>query len=197
MSKETYRRFDPWRPAPVEEKSRRTVIDSHYFGVDHVTFSSPESGPFERDLLHENIGDTIGVLAITSDGRIPFIEQYRLPTHRWTLEIPCGHAKTPGERPHDIAVRKLRDEAGYAAKRLTQFTRFINTPSFSAQHTVLFYATGLVPAPIASELGPETPRPRVRLYTPAEAYHMVVNGTIVDAKSVIAVLRMHSGLAIE
>ena len=193
MSNETYRRFDPWRPAPVEEEARTQIVNSHYFNVDHVSFHSPEIGHFERDMLQESIGDTVGVIASTDDGSIPFIEQYRLPTHRWTLEIPCGHAKDSTEHPKDIAIRKLRDEVGYEAKNFSQFGRFINTPSFSAQHTVLFYATGLT-AVERKGLGPETPRSNVRLYTLDEAYHLVINGTIVDAKSVIAILRLHSGL---
>ena len=45
-----------------------------------------------------------------------------------------------------------------------------------------------------SAIGPETPRPAVRLYTQQEAMEMVTNGTIVDAKTIIAILRLHEGL---
>lgn len=195
MSNETYRRFDPWRTAPVEEESRTRLIRSHYFNVDHVTFTSSESGEFERDVLTEAHGDTVGILAITDDHSIPFIEQYRVPTHRWTLEIPCGHAQDSHEQPKDVAIRKLRDEVGYQAESLTQFTRFINTPSCSTQHTVLFYAQGLSPVP-HGDIGPESPRFDIRHFTVDEAYRLVVNGTILDAKSVIAVLRLKAGIFI-
>lgn len=196
MSNETYRRFDPWRTAPVEEDSRTTVMTSHYFNVEHVAFSSAEAGHFERDILSEALGDTIGIVALTEERTIPLIEQYRIPTHRWTLEIPCGHAKDSHEQPKEVAARKLRDEVGYEAKTLTQFTRFINTPSFSTQHTVLFYARGLTPVQ-HGEVGPESPRFEIRHFTVEEAYRLVVNGTILDAKSVIAVLRLKAGLGIE
>ena len=96
--------------------------------MDRVAFSSAQVGQFERFILHENNGDTVGVLAVTADGKIPFVEQYRIPTHRWTLEIPAGHANAPSEQYLDVASRKLREEAGYEASKLTQFTRFINTP---------------------------------------------------------------------
>jgi ADP-ribose pyrophosphatase len=192
MSTTTHRRFDPWRPAPVKEESRTQIVESHYFNVDRVSFVSPDVGHFERFLLQENHGDTVGVLALTDDGRIPLIEQYRIPTHRWTLEIPAGHALADSERPQDVAIRKLREEVGYEADHFSQFGRFINTPSFSTQHTALFYATGLTPAD-RTEVGPESPRSAVRLYTPEEAYQMILNGTIVDAKSVIAILRSHGG----
>lgn len=188
-SNETYRRFDPWRASPVREESRHQIVESHYFNVDRVAFSSPQVGQFERYILHENNGDTVAVLAQTDDGRIPFIEQYRIPTHRWTLEIPAGHAISPSEKPLDVAMRKLREEAGFEARHFAQFSRFVNTPSFSSQHTALFYATGLSET-ARGEFGPETPRSDVRMLTVDEAYEMVVNGTIIDAKSIIAVLRL-------
>lgn len=194
MSNETYRRFDPWRTAPVKEETRKAIVSSHYFNVDHVAFSSSDIGEFERYLIQENGGDTVGVLAITDDGRIPLIEQYRIPTHRWTLEIPAGHATSPGDRPQEVAAHQLRDEAGYEATKFTQFSRFINTPSFSNQHTALFLATGLQPVK-QDDANAQTPRTEVRLVTQDEAYAMVVNGTIVDAKTIIAILRLHCGPA--
>lgn len=193
MGSETYRHFDPWRPSPVKEESRSQIVESHYFNVDHVTLDSPQSGRFDRYVLHGNFGDTVGILAVTEDGRIPLIEQYRVPTHRWTLEIPGGHATTLQERPTDVAVRKLREEGGYEAKDLIQFTRFIEEPSFSSQYTSLFLATGLTPVS-RSVIGPESPRSDVRLYTVDEAMQLVTNGTIVDSKTIIAILRLNGGL---
>ena len=187
----THRRFDPWRTSPVREESRSQIVESHYFNVDRVALSSPQVGQFERYIVTENDGDTVGVLAMTDEGMIPFIEQYRIPTHRWTLEIPAGHAAGPDDKPLDVARRKLREEAGFEASRFAQFTRFINTPSFSTQHTALFHATGLTPA-ARSGFGPETPRSDVRMLSLDDAYRMAVNGTIVDAKSIIAVLRLYS-----
>lgn len=67
MSNETYRRFDPWRTAPVKEEVRKQIVASHYFNVDHVAFNSSEVGHFERYLVQENGGDTVGVLAVTED----------------------------------------------------------------------------------------------------------------------------------
>lgn len=98
----------------------------------------------------------------------------------------------PSERPTDVAKRKLAEEAGFDATKLTQFTRFMNTPSYSTQHTAIFFATGLTPAS-RQEIGPETPRSDVRMVSVDDAYEMVVNGTIVDAKTMVAILRLKSG----
>ena len=110
MSNETYRQFDPWRPSPVKEISRRQIVETHYFNVDHVSYESNQIGSFERYFVQENNGDTVAVLAVTDDGMIPLVEQYRIANHRWTLEIPAGHANNPSERPTDVAKRKLAEE---------------------------------------------------------------------------------------
>lgn len=193
MGNETYRPFDPWRPSPVKENGRKEIFDSHYFNIDRVDLESSKSGTFERYVLHGNNGDTIGVLAVTNEGKIPLVEQYRIPTHRWTLEIPGGHPSTPDETSIEVAARKLREEAGYEAKELVQFTRFIDEPSFSSQYTSLFLATSLTEVKRAV-IGPESPRSDVRLFTPEEAVQLVINGTIIDAKTILAILRLNNGL---
>ncbi|NEG69296.1 NUDIX domain-containing protein [Bifidobacterium choloepi] len=189
MTKETYRRFDPWRSTPLKEESRESIVSNHYFNVDRVAFNSNEVGRFERLLLHKNNGDSVGVIGLTPDGKIPLVEQYRIPVHRWTLEIPAGHAVKKSESPLEVAKRKLYEEVGYEAANFVQFCRFINTPSFSNQCTSLFFASGL------KEVGDggitDATRSYVRFYTPQEAYDMVLNGTILDAKSVIAIQRLY------
>ena len=76
-------------------------METHYFNVDHVSYESNQIGSFERYFVQENNGDTVAVLAVTDDGMIPLVEQYRIANHRWTLEIPAGHANNPSERPTD------------------------------------------------------------------------------------------------
>lgn len=192
MTNDTYRAFDPWRPSPVKEISRNQIVETHYFNIDHVTYESNQIGSFERYFVHENNGETVAILAVDEQGRIPLVEQYRIANHRWTLEIPAEHANTPSERPMDVAARKLAEEAGFTAGSLVQFARFMNTPGYSTQHTSLFLARDLTSVS-REAIGPETPRSNVRMVDADEAYRMVVNGTILDAKSVIAILRWNNG----
>ncbi|MCI1983866.1 MAG: NUDIX hydrolase [Bifidobacteriaceae bacterium] len=184
---QTYRKFDPWRVPPVQEDSRQQIMDAYYFSVEKVDLSAPNFGHFSRKILREKMGDTVAVLALTEERTIPFVEQYRIPTHRWTLEVPAGHALSPDEKPAEVAARKLREEAGLEATELSQIYRFINTPSFSTQHTALFLARNLTDVS-RTEIGPESQRSSVRYISLDDAYDMVLNGTIIDAKSIIAVL---------
>lgn len=191
---ETYRKFDPWRVPPVQEDSRRQILDAYYFSIEKLDLSAPNFGHFSRTILREKMGDTVAVLALTDDKRIPFVEQYRIPTHRWTLEIPAGHANSPDEKPAQVAARKLREEAGLESAKMSQIYRFINTPSFSTQHTALFLARDLSEAK-RTPLGPESGRSSVRYIPLDEAYAMVNNGTILDAKTIIAILAAKASFA--
>lgn len=188
MNQKTYRHFDPWRSTSITETARETVMSDHHFDIDHVEFDSIDSGPFGRMQLHKNNGDSVGVIGLTDDGLIPLVEQYRLPLHRWTLEIPAGHALDKKERPFEVARRKLLEEVGYEADEFSEFTRFVNTPSFSDQHTALFFAHGLHQTGEGG--GTDMDRSHVWLLEPQEAHNMVLNGTIIDAKSIIAIERM-------
>ncbi len=68
MSKATYRRFDPWRAAPVTEESRETILSGHYFDIDRTSFDSRDIGHFDRLIVHKSNGDSVGVIGLTDDG---------------------------------------------------------------------------------------------------------------------------------
>jgi len=58
--------------------------------------------------------DYVGILAITIDGKIPLIEQYRLACNTTTLELPGGLLEKD-EVPANCAVRELIEEVGLKA----------------------------------------------------------------------------------
>lgn len=56
--------------------------------------------------------DYVTVLALTSDGRIPLVRQFRPAIQRISLELPGGLIDS-GESAEAVAVRELREETGF------------------------------------------------------------------------------------
>ncbi len=55
--------------------------------------------------------DYVTVLAMTTDGRIPLVRQYRPAMECETLELPGGLLEA-GEQPEQCAIRELAEEVG-------------------------------------------------------------------------------------
>ena len=58
--------------------------------------------------------DYVSVVAMTEDGRVLIVRQYRPAVEHHTLELPSGLVD-PGETPQETARRELLEETGYAA----------------------------------------------------------------------------------
>lgn len=60
------------------------------------------------------LADYSSVLALTEQGRVLLVRQYRPAVERYTLELPSGLID-PGETPAETAKRELLEETGYEA----------------------------------------------------------------------------------
>jgi ADP-ribose pyrophosphatase len=60
------------------------------------------------------VADYVSVLAITTDGQVPLVRQFRPAVERITLELPGGLTE-PDEDPAVTAARELHEECGMIA----------------------------------------------------------------------------------
>ena len=58
--------------------------------------------------------DYSSLLALTEEGRVVIVRQYRPALERYTLELPSGLVD-PGETPAEAAKREMLEETGYQA----------------------------------------------------------------------------------
>ena len=76
------------------------------------TVLKPDSEP---QIFHSlGLPDYVSVLAVTPDGNIPMVRQYRPAVQRITIELPGG-LNDVLEAPAEAAVRELYEETGFRA----------------------------------------------------------------------------------
>jgi 8-oxo-dGTP pyrophosphatase MutT (NUDIX family) len=169
----------------------RPVHRGRVFTLQVETFESPDGEQFERDLIRHP--GAVAVLPITDDGDVVFVRQFRPAIGEDLLEIPAGLLDVVGEPLEVAAARELAEEVGLRADRLELLTTFVAAPGMADERVTLFRARGLVEVG-QNVQGPEERHMTVEKIPFALAVAMVHDGTITDAKTVIALLFVASQL---
>lgn len=126
--------------------------------------------------------DYVVVLALSPEGLVPLVRQYRPAVEDFTLEFPAGIID-PGEHAADTAVRELLEETGFPSKTVhllgvnkTDAGRLSNRV-----HSFFIETEAQVPG-FVPELGVES-----FLVTPSELLNMIVSGRF-DAQTDLGTL---------
>jgi ADP-ribose pyrophosphatase len=125
----------------------------------------------------------VAVLAVDESQRLILVEQFRKPLERIIFEIPAGKLEQ-GEAPLACAVRELKEETGYTAKRFTHLASFYTSPGFADELIHLFWAEDLQPGEAQPDQDEFIKLHHVSL---DEAWAMITDGRIMDAKTILAV----------
>jgi ADP-ribose pyrophosphatase len=126
------------------------------------------------------------VVARPTPDEVILIRQYRHAAGRELLEIPAGGLHE-SEDPMEAARRELEEETGYRATTIVERARFWTTPGFTTEFMYLYEATGLVKTATNPD---EDEVIEVDIVPTDEAVHMIEDGRIQDAKSILGLLRV-------
>jgi ADP-ribose pyrophosphatase len=157
--------------------------------VDRVRFPNGNEGDLEM-LRHPGASAVVPFLDPPGDPdpRILLIRQFRHATDGWLWEIPAG--RRDGDEPAiETARRELAEETGYRAGRIEPLLSIWTTPGFTDERIHLFAASDLTPGETDQE-GDEVLE--IHSIRWSEAIRMVQDGTIDDAKTVIALLALQA-----
>jgi ADP-ribose pyrophosphatase len=95
-----------------------------------------------------NPAGAVIIVAITDDDELVFVEQYRVPIARRTIEMPAGligdQAAFSNESAIESARRELEEEAGYRASRIDFVMSGPVSAGLTTETATFVRATGLV-----------------------------------------------------
>ena len=127
---------------------------------------------------------SVVVLPVLADGSVLLVRQYRYAAEDFLWELVAGHIDRH-EKPAAAARRELKEETGYAARRVERLLSFFPSPGILTERMHLFRATGLR----AGRAEPEADEAiEARAFSRRELERMVGRGRLRDAKTVLGVL---------
>jgi len=172
-----------------EVRSKRRVHDGRVVRLDVEQVTLPNGREVELEIVR-HVG-AAAVAAVDGAGNLVLVRQYRHATGGYLLEVPAGKLDVPGEPPEACALRELEEEAGQRAARLEALGWIWTTPGFTDEKIWLYLATGLSAAEQDLQHDEVLSVERIAL---GQAVRMALSGEIVDAKSVVAILRAAAAL---
>ncbi len=159
-----------------------TMFSGLIFDVNRIHVTLPNGHESARDVVRHR--GAVAIVALTDDGRICLVRQYRTALDRVTVEIPAGKLD-PGEDPLTCAKRELLEETGMVADRMAFLTTLATTPGFTDERIHLYMATGLTFGPAHPD---EDEFLNVDLVPLDELIDAVLDGRIEDSKTVCGAL---------
>lgn len=162
--------------------SSKSVFRSPVFDVVKQEVVEPQGVRATRVIVTHP--GSVVVLPVFPDGRLLLIRQYRHSARQYLWEAVAGR-KDPGETFEHGAHRELKEETGYAAKKLRKLMDVFPTPGFVAENMVIFLAEGLTKGEATPEADEKITQ---RIFTLKKAEDWIRSGRIRDAKTVAAVL---------
>jgi len=168
----------------VEEKFVQTLQQAQgnylIFRQDQVSLTNGHLAT--RDLvLHPG---AVAVIAVTDQGELVMVRQYRYAVGEILYEIPAGKLEK-GEDPLLSAQRELSEETGFKAASWRHLTTFYTAPGFCNEKMYLFLAQGLE----AAEAHPDEDEIIIYEKVPLqEALQKMRTGEIKDAKTLLGIL---------
>ncbi len=113
---------------PWKKIGSRPLGNFRIFSLRSDRSVSPRTGA-EHDFLVLDSANWVNVIALTGDGHLVMIEQYRHGSNTIELEIPGGMMDPHDASPVAAAVRELREETGYEGENARVIGQIFPNPA--------------------------------------------------------------------
>lgn len=175
-----------------ERLARETAFEGRVVDVFRDTVRVRRDGD-EREAVYDLVhhpGAT-AIVPLFEDGSVALLHQFRYAVGGEMWEIPAGTLEE-GEEYLECARRELEEEIGHTADHWTELASIYTTPGFCDEMLRVFLAEGLSPGHVGPDPDEHIEVVRIPL---AEALAWIANGRIVDAKTIVGLLRARDRLA--
>lgn len=166
-----------------KELSRELIYDGKIMTVTKETVECEDGQQAFREVVYHHGG--VCVLAV-KDHQIILVKQFRYPNRINTLEIPAGKLEKD-EDTKECAFRELEEETNNRAKDMKFILKVLPSPGYTSEWLYLYQAIDFKEVKDALECDPDEFIDVITMSVD-EAYEKVLNGEIVDAKTVIAIM---------
>lgn len=164
--------------------SGETMFDGKILRVTVDTVELENGKQAKREVVHHHGGS--GVVALTDQGDVYLVRQFRYAFGQELLEIPAGKLE-PGEEPLSAAQRELMEECGLTADHYADLNPIYPSVGYDNEVIYMYLATGLH----ETQANPDEDEFLDLIKMPLDdAVEMIKNGQIKDAKTVAALLKV-------
>jgi len=127
-------------PKPFTHLDSQTLLHTPIFDVRQDRALHPVTGKEGRYVVLEN-PDWANVIAVTAEGQLVMVRQWRHGVRRVALELPAGLVEA-GESPAEAAARELMEETGYEAERWTVLGEVVPNQAYQSNVCTTLLAEG-------------------------------------------------------
>jgi 8-oxo-dGTP pyrophosphatase MutT (NUDIX family) len=166
-------------------RSEEPIFDGHLFSVRRVTYTDPDGGTFDREVVSHP--GAVAVVPVHPDGSVTLVRQLRVAVGEPVLEAPAGTCDVDGEDPEATASRELVEEAGLRAGHLRHLASVYNSPGYTSQKTAIYLATELEPC-TAEPAGPEERFASIETVALSDVEQLVASGRLIDSTTIVGLL---------
>lgn len=116
-------------------------ISKHQYFTARVDKCETPDGKIIDEYFVVELPTTVCAVAITADGEVLMVRQYRHPIQETILEVPGGFVDK-GETPEQAIKRELKEETGYEFSSVIAVGKIAANPGVLNNFTYFFLAQG-------------------------------------------------------